>query len=124
MLVRRLGLKIVNGNMHRQNEVWAGKPINMAAKLASRSHSGQIWVSKRFHECLWGENALMTCGCVGGHYTGERQELWTEVSVKDDDRFDFETALVLLSDWCPRHGKAFCKSIVKYDRREPSRRTF
>lgn len=118
VLVHRLGLKIVNGNMHRQNEVWAGKPINMAAKLASRSSHGEIWVSKRFHECLWGQNALTTCGCVDGQYTGQRTELWREVSVEDDDRFDFDTARVLKSDWCERHGKAFCKSIVKYDQQK------
>lgn len=115
VLVRKLGLKIVKGNLHRQNEVWAGKPINMAAKLASRSRNGEIWVSKRFHECLSGENALMTCGCVGGQYVGQRNVLWSEMSVEDDDRFDFDTAFVLKSDWCERHGKAFCKSIVKYD---------
>lgn len=122
VLVRRLGLKIVDGNMHRQNEVWAGKPINMAAKLASRSRGGEIWVSKRFHACLWGENALMTCGCSGGEYTGERSALWGEVSVKEDDRFDFEAACVLKSDWCERHGKAFCRSIIKYDQDKEARR--
>lgn len=49
VLVRRLGLKLVDDNRHRQNEVWAGKPINMAAKLASRSANGEIWASRRFH---------------------------------------------------------------------------
>lgn len=121
VLVRRLGLKIINDNRHRQNEVWAGKPINMAAKLASLSSNGEIWVSERFHKCVWGENALMTCGCVGGQYTGARTELWSEVSVKNDDRFDFDTARVLKSDWCERHGKAFCKSIVKYDQEKEAR---
>lgn len=122
VLVRRMGLKFYNGDIHRQNEVWAGKPINMAAKLASRSSNGEVWVSKRFHQCLWGENALMTCGCVGGEYTGEKSELWSEVSVKEDGRFDFDTACVLRSDWCKRHGKAFCRSIVKYDQEKEQRR--
>ncbi|MCH9808089.1 MAG: hypothetical protein K0U74_10170 [Alphaproteobacteria bacterium] len=115
VLVRRMGLKFNKGDIHRQNEVWAGKPINMAAKLASRSNNGEIWVSKRFHDRLWGENTLMTCGCVGGEYTGVKAKLWNDFSVKDDDRFDFETACVLTSNWCERHGKSFCKSIVKYD---------
>jgi class 3 adenylate cyclase len=123
VLVRRMGLKFYNGDIHRQNEVWAGRPINMAAKLASRSSNDAIWVSKRFHECLWGENALKTCGCVGGKYTAERTELWGEESVEDDQRFDFDTAYVLKSDWCERHGKAFCKSIVKYDKEKETRRS-
>lgn len=121
VLVRRMGLKFYNNDLHRQNEVWAGKPINMAAKLASRSSNGEIWVSDRFHKFLWGENSLMTCGCVGGQFTGVRTKLWSEISVKDDDRFDFENARVLTSDWCKHHGKAFCKSIVKYDQ-DQSRR--
>ena len=65
-LVRKLGLKIVDGRADRQNEVWAGKPINMAAKLARLSRGGIILVSDRFHEQLTGERALMSCGCVGG----------------------------------------------------------
>lgn len=122
VLVRRMGLKFYNDDIHRQNEVWAGKPINMAAKLASLSSNDAIWVSKRFHECLWGENALKTCGCIGGKCTAERTELWSEESVEDDDRFDFDIACVLKSDWCERHGKAFCKSIMKYDQEKGTRR--
>jgi hypothetical protein len=72
---------------------------------------------------VWGENALTTCGCVGGQYTGERKELWSQVPVNGDDRFDFEIAHVLRSDWCERHGKAFCKSIVEYDHEKEARRT-
>lgn len=121
VLVRRMGLRFFNGDIHRQNEVWAGKPINMAAKLASRSSNGEVWVSKRFQQCLRGENALMTCGCVGDEYTGVKSGLWNEVSVKEDDRFDFDTACVIKSDWCKRHGKAFCRSIVKYDQEKEQR---
>jgi class 3 adenylate cyclase len=37
VLVRKLGLKRHAERTDRQNEVWAGKPVNMAAKLASIS---------------------------------------------------------------------------------------
>lgn len=39
----------------------------------------------------------------------------------DDDRFDFDTACVLTSNSCPRHGKSFCKSIVRYDDKKERR---
>jgi class 3 adenylate cyclase len=122
VLVRRLGLKIVGGNNHRQNEVWAGKPINMAAKLASRSSNGKLWVSKRFHDGLWGENALLTCGCDGHGTPSEKTPLWREESVEGDDRFDFDVAYILTSNWCAHHGKAVCRSILKYDDDKPSKR--
>ena len=42
LLVRRLGLRNT-----KQKEVWAGKPVNMAAKLSSHTDSNQIMVSDR-----------------------------------------------------------------------------
>lgn len=113
VLVRKMGLKISNGRTDRQNEVWAGKPVNMAAKLASKSTDNQIWVSDRFHKKLTGEKARMSCGC--GSSSGESMPLWSEINVSDDARFDFEKAMMLKSNWCEKHGKQFIKEIVKYD---------
>lgn len=48
LLVRRFGLKRTEDRTDRQNEVWAGKTVNMAAKLASHSKSGELLVSDRF----------------------------------------------------------------------------
>ncbi len=114
VLVRKLGLRAVN-RTDRQNEVWAGKPINMSAKLASRSSGGALWVSDRFYQSLKGERALKSCGCIFGRYTGEIGTLWTPIDVSDDERFDFAQAWVLRSDWCPTHGKEFCRDIIRYD---------
>ena len=114
VLVRKMGLKIVDGRTDRQNEVWAGKPVNMAAKLASRSEDNKIWVSDRFHKKLTGDRALNSCGCGGEG--GQRAGLWTKVDVSDDDRFDFANAFVLGSNWCETHGKEYLRDIVRYDR--------
>ena len=35
VLVKRIVLRKVEGKTLKQNEVWAGKPVNMASKLAS-----------------------------------------------------------------------------------------
>ena len=42
LLVRKFGLKKNDDRDDRQNEVWAGKTVNMAAKLASLSKSGEL----------------------------------------------------------------------------------
>jgi class 3 adenylate cyclase len=59
ILVRKLGLKAVDGRSDRQNDVWAGKPINLAAKLASRSTGETIWASDCFYKNLTGEPSFV-----------------------------------------------------------------
>lgn len=113
VLVRKMGLKIVEGRTDRQNEVWAGKPVNMAAKLASRSTENKVWVSDRFYKKLKGDRALYSCGC--GSEAGAKTLLWTPEDVKADDRFDFDTAYVLKSNWCNTHGKEYLRDVVKCD---------
>lgn len=113
VLVRKMGLKIVDGRTDRQNEVWAGKPVNMAAKLAGRSSDNKIWVSDRFYKKLKGDRALYSCGCGG--QPGSKTLLWSAEDLEGDDRFDFDTAYVLKSDWCNTHGKEYLRDVVKYD---------
>lgn len=111
VLVRKLGLKYVEGRTDRQNEVWAGKPINMAAKLASCSTGNTLWVSERFYAKLKNPKATSSCGCPDGVV----KPLWHEEDVSTDDRFDFAKAWVLGSNWCKTHGKGFCRDLVKLD---------
>ena len=114
VLVRKLGLKAIE-RTDRQNEVWAGQPINVAAKLAGLSTNETVLVSGRFHGKLKGERALKSCGCQGGQYVGVHVDLWDEVDLSGDDRFEFDKAMRLKSSWCPTHGKEFCRDVVRYD---------
>lgn len=111
VLVCRIGLRRVDGRTDRQNEVWAGKPVNMAAKLASLTEDGELLVSDRFFSNLKSDLVLKSCGCPDG----TRCELWDERDVSEDERFDFDTAHSLRSWWCKTHGKEYCKSILKLD---------
>jgi class 3 adenylate cyclase len=113
VLVRKLGLKFANNRTDRQNEVWAGKPINMAAKLASLSSANRLLVSDRYFSSLTGDRALKSCGCGGDGSSGP---LWEEVDLSKDDRFDFRTGWVLKADWCVNHGAEYCRSILDYDK--------
>jgi class 3 adenylate cyclase len=108
VLVRKLGLQPRNGRTDRQNEVWAGRPVNMAAKLASLSDHNQILVSDRFYKLLDSDLVLKSCGCPDG----ERKPLWEPVDLKGDSRFDFATAHLLKSNWCEKHGRQFCEDIL------------
>lgn len=111
VLVRKLGLKRYDDRTDRQNEVWAGKPINMAAKLASLSTGNRLWVSDRYFKNLEDEKALYSCGCPDG----EKASLWQEEDLSNESRFDFDKAHSLGSNWCETHGKSFCSSLVKLD---------
>jgi class 3 adenylate cyclase len=112
VLVRKFGLKSYQNRTDRQNEVWAGKPINMAAKLASLSTKNRLWVSDRFFHNLKDDRAIYSCGCP----SGDKIELWTkEDSIANDSRFDFDSAYSLGSNWCEKHGKSFCSDLVNLD---------
>lgn len=115
VLVKKVGLRKTGGRSDRQNEVWAGKPINMASKLAGRAGADELLVSDRFFDRLHDEHALKSCGCRDGTPV-QKSELWAPVDVSEaEGLFDFETAYVLKSRWCPIHGKEYCEAILRLD---------
>jgi class 3 adenylate cyclase len=111
VLVRKVGLKRKNGRSDRQNEVWAGKPVNMAAKLASIGSHNQLFISDRYYEKLYDEMARYSCGCPNGY----KKLLWQEVDVTDKKLFDFEKAYYLESNWCETHGKEYFEALLNLD---------
>ena len=111
VLVRKVGLKKKNGRTDRQNEVWAGKPVNMAAKLASLSKSEELLCSERYYNGLKSDLVLKSCGCPNN----ESKDLWEKISLINDNRFDFDYAYKLKSIWCEIHGKDYCKRILELD---------
>ncbi len=111
VLVKKLGLRRSGGRTDRQNEVWAGKPVNMAAKLASLSENGELLASERFFRHIKDEHALLTCGCPNGIKTN----LWSQKDVSADEKFDFQLAYSLQSNWCKVHGREYCDAIMACD---------
>ena len=121
LLVRRLGLRGA-----KQNEVWAGKPVNMAAKLSSVACSNQVVVSdrvfSRYQQASYIRRRalLWTCGCIDDAswataltYPSVRQNVcgrrsrrlgrWGWISIR---------LYRLESKWCCVHGAEFCETIV------------
>ena len=85
VLVRTIGLRRLANRHDRQNEVWAGKPVNMSSKLAGEAKAGELLVSDRFYGRISDERVRKTCGCP----KGEKTDLWTPVDLKNDPKFDF-----------------------------------
>ena len=110
VLVKKIGAEPRDGeDSHLRNEVWAGKPVNMSAKLAARADEGEVLVSDRFYSSLESKCALISCGC--GSNVGP-SPLWTEKDVSSDENFDFEKAHLLQSKWCSIHGKDYCQKLL------------
>ena len=123
VLVKRVGMKNSGDQNDRQNEVWAGKPVNMASKLASIGNANELIVSERvFAKFKSGDSEFVMrgCGCQNGVYTGKKTDLWAPLDLnilgfKNSRNFDFDFAHVLKSGWCPTHGQEFCEGTLGLD---------
>ncbi len=120
LLVRRLGLRGT-----KQNEVWAGKPVNMASKLSSVADSNQVVVSDRvFHEYeraskLRRRALIWSCGYDGPIIgkgldvsSGQAKYLWNKEPAPQEVSFDLAFIYRLKSKWCSTHGPEFCETVV------------
>lgn len=116
VLVRKLGLKRYAERSDRQNEVWAGKPVNMAAKLAAKTIDGELLVSDRFYGAIPDGHARYSCGCRSAQPGQGKTMLWSPVDLTGDTKFDFQTAYCLKSQWCTIHGTEYCEKLLTLDR--------
>ena len=120
LLVRRLGLKGT-----KQNEVWAGTAVNVAAKLSSLAGPNQVAVSDRVFSHykraskLRQQALLWSCGCSGDNRgagldvaIGETACRWEKKAAPKRLGLDFQHYHGLCSAWCVRHGSEFCEAIV------------
>ena len=120
LLVRRLGLRGT-----KQNEVWAGRPVNVAAKLSSVAEPNQVVASERVYAVYEAAAPLRrralnwSCGCCDGIQgggldipEGQTTNLWDEESAPEGMGLDFESIYRLESHWCVTHGAEFCEAIV------------
>ena len=120
LLVRRLGLRGT-----RQNEVWAGSPVNAAAKLSSVAGGNQVVVSDRVFAKYGNASKirqralLWSCGCSAGKPkgglglpAGQTTPLWNKVAVPQKLGLDFHSAHSLKTMWCGKHGPEFCEAVV------------
>ena len=120
LLVRQLGLRGT-----KRNEVWAGKPVNMAAKLSSVAGPNQVAVSDRVfagyeRAARISQQALIWfCGCGGRNRgpglcatIGQASKLWAKQAAPKNLGLDFGSVYTRKSGWCEQHGAEFCEAIL------------
>lgn len=120
LLVRRLGLRGT-----KENEVWAGKPVNIAAKLSSLAEANQMVVADRVFGLyerasrLRRRALIWSCGCdEDGGGAGldapieDTSRLWEQELAPQNLGLDFANIHRLCSHWCVTHGSEFCDAIV------------
>lgn len=110
LLVSKIGLRRDASRADIHNEVWAGKAVNVAAKLSSLSNDDEIHVSAKYFAKLKSPKILYSCTC------SDLKKLWESVDVSNDDRFSFDTAYVLKSAWCTKHGAEYIANILAEDK--------
>jgi len=116
LLVKRIGLKNQEGETDKQNEVWAGKTVNMSAKLASIGQRGEMVVSPRFYARIQNRYALSSCECHGDPVTGKPKSLWEKRDVSNDHRFDFTYCWVMKTHWCDQVGEGYMGYLLNEDK--------
>lgn len=117
VLVKQLGIRDSSGHDRRKNEVWAGKPINMAAKLASCSEDGELLVSDRFYNNLSRDRYVQkTCGCVFGSTEPRIVDIWRQRDLSDMGHFDFSLGYSMNNWWCVSHGTEWAEQILSFDK--------
>ena len=125
LLVRQLGLRGTG-----MNEVWAGTPVNMAAKLSSVAGPNEVAVSERvFSDYQQSAKIrqrvlLWSCGCKGNTQgrgldlpAKDAEDLWRSAPAPANLGLDFDQVHRMDRAWCPVHGAEFCEALVTRQRR-------
>ena len=110
VLTKRIGTP---RNPAQQEPVWAGKPVNYAAKAAQSADRNQIIVTGTVWDRIQGNDYLaISCDCGADGQPG--LGIWEDVVIdrlpeSEDDRLGRE----LLAAWCATHGSEFCAAVLE-----------
>ena len=113
LLAKRIGLR---GDF--QNEVWAGKPVNVAAKFAALGGSNELVTSKEVFDALGSDLLYKSCGCTrnkdgSATYTGAVKDTWEPPTPVEYSKYGTTSVYKLKTSWCPNHGDDYCRQILE-----------
>jgi class 3 adenylate cyclase len=109
LLASKIGLNKTKDKTDMFNEVWAGKAVNFASKIASFSKNNEILVSEKYFKNIKCQKALWSCDC------GEVAKLWHEVDTSSESKVPLDTLFKLESNWCTKHGAEYLQDIIGAD---------
>lgn len=112
-LVKSLGTR---RNIAEQEAVWAGKPVNYAAKCAQSAAAHQVVITQSVWE-RYRNNDYIAFSCDCG--TGPAAGLWSDTVVPTLPENE-QNAVVLNVPWCAECGPSFCAAILSGQRRRDS----
>ncbi|MGV9769675.1 adenylate/guanylate cyclase domain-containing protein [Microbacterium sp. NPDC003461] len=115
VLAKRVGLP---RKLNFQEPVWAGRPVNYAAKAAQQTVPGRILVTGSVWDMIEDNDYLtFSCGCDDGLPSENGpQMLWSSATIDkipDDEKF----GQMVSSNWCDVHGEQFLNTILAGERR-------
>lgn len=109
VLAKRIGIP----RSTHQEEVWAGKAVNYAAKAAQTADRREMVVTDPVWQRVEKNDYLaMSCGC-----TGPSDTIWEDVEItqlpgEESSRYGRK----LTSHWCEKCGPEFCEAVLRGDR--------
>ncbi len=114
LVVKKVG---VRGDMNEP--VWAGKPVNWAAKCAQEADANELIATESVYGKFENNHYVRySCGCQGGQWTGRYSDLWSEVQVETIPDTTVR-CMRLQSYWCGVHGDEVCDAILTGKTRRP-----
>lgn len=109
VLAKRVGLP---RHLEMQEPVWAGRPVNYAAKAAQQTDPGKTLVTGSVWDAVSNNDYIaFSCGCMNGVEGGTPSFLWEERTLEkipDAEKY----GQVLRSGWCVNHGEEYCNAIL------------
>lgn len=116
ILAKRVGLA---RHLDMQEPVWAGRPVNYAAKAAQQTDPGKTLVTGSVWDAVSSNDYIaFSCGCEEGVEGGIPSLLWEERTldnIPDAEKY----GQVLKSGWCDNHGEEFCNAVLNGETYRP-----
>lgn len=109
LLASKIGLNKTKDTTDMFNEVWAGKTVNFASKIASFSTNNEILVSEKYFKNIKCDKALTSCDC------GDPEKLWKEIDTTYETKVPVNKLFKLESEWCQFHGADTLQEIIDAD---------
>ena len=107
VLVKKIGVRGAN------EPVWAGRPVNFAAKCAQAAEEHEVIITGKVYEKIKSNEYLSwTCGCpTGASYS----KIWHAKTVSTLPADTGTAYRMNARGWCDEHGAEFCTAILDGD---------